>query len=274
MTVPLWAALVAGLAISTPGPAAAQAQPDPVTRARQLYNLQQYDEAIRVAADARRTPALADAASVVFARAHLERYRSQSEPVDLSEARDALLGVQDAKLSARGHIELVVGLGELLFFDRRYGAAAEFFDIALAHLDLLEPGAREGLLDWWAGALDQQAQLAPETDRKPIYERILARAEDALRKDDRSAVASYWVAAAARGTNDLDRAWAAAIAGWARAPLVGTAGVKLRGDLDRLVTSVLIPERAQQLAQTGDPRPAAAALQQEWDGVKGSYGKI
>lgn len=273
MNVPLWAALVAGLALSVPVTAAAQAPPDPVTRARQLYNQQQYDEAIRVAADARRTPALADAAAVVFARAHLERYRAQSEPLDLSEARDALLGVQDAKLSVRDHIELVVGLGELLFFDRRFGAAAEFFEIALAHLDLLEPGAREGLLDWWAGALDQQAQLEPEAGRKAIYERILARVEDALRKDDRSAVASYWIAAAARGTGDLDRAWAAAIAGWTRAPLVGAAGVKLRGDLDRLVTNVIIPERAQQLAQGGDPRPVAATLQQEWDDVKASYGK-
>jgi hypothetical protein len=274
MNVPVWAALIAGLALSTAAPAAAQAPPDPVARARQLYNQQQYDDAIRVAADARRAPALADAAAVVFARAHLERYRAQSEPADLSDAREALLGVQDARLSARDHIELVVGLGELLFFDHRFGAAAEFFEIALAHLDLLEPGAREGLLDWWAGALDHQAQLEPEADRRTIYARILARVEDALRRDDRSAVASYWVCAAARGTSDLDRAWAAAIAGWVRARLIGAAGAKLRGDLDRLVTNVIIPERAQQLAQNADPRPAAAALQQEWDGVKESYGKF
>jgi hypothetical protein len=261
------------LSLVLPTCAQAQTQTDALTRARQFYNLQQFDDAILVAGDARRVPALADAAAVIFARAHLERYRAQSEPADLSDAREALLAIQDAKLSARDHMELVVGLGELLFFDKRFGAAAVFFEIALGHLDLLEPGARESLLEWWAGSLDQQAQLEAETERKPIYLRMLGRVEDELRRDDRSAVASYWLAAAARGTSDLDRAWSAAVAGWVRGPFLGAAGVKLRADLDRLVKNVLIPERAQQLSAGADPRPMVAVLQQEWDEVKESYGK-
>ena len=103
--------------------------------------------------------------------------------------------------------------------------------------------------------------------------RILLRMEDELRREDRSAVASYWLPAAARGANDLDRAWGAALAGWVRAPLTGSAGAKLRADLDRLVSGVIIPERARQLSLPADQRAAMAALQQEWEDVKEKYGK-
>jgi hypothetical protein len=48
-------------------------QKDALTRARQLYNQAQYDEAIAAATEARRVAAVADAAGVVLARAHLER---------------------------------------------------------------------------------------------------------------------------------------------------------------------------------------------------------
>ena len=40
-----------------------------------------------------------------------------------------------------------------------------------------------------------------------------------LATDGGSAPASYWLAVAARGTGDLERAWQAAIAGWVRASL-------------------------------------------------------
>ena len=196
-------------------------------------------------------------------------------PNDETTAPDSfasLTAVNDAKLSPREHMELVVGLGETLYFDSRLTAAAEFFEVALAHLDLLEPQARDLLFEWWAGALGQQAELGPEVERRPLYARILARAEEELRRDDRSAMASYWLAAAARGTNDLDRAWGAAMAGWVRAPLTGPGGAKLRTDLDRFVTLILIPERARQLTGSGDPRAAAAQLIQQWEELKMKYG--
>lgn len=236
-----------------------------------MYNTQKYEDAIRLAAEARREPALADAALVVFARAHLERYRQTFEQGDLVAARDALTSVTDAKLSPRDHLELVIGLGESLYFDSRFSAAAEFFEIALAHLDLLEPNARDTLFEWWANALNQQAELGADAERRPLYGRILQRADEELRRDDRSAVASYWLAAAARGINDLDRAWGAALAGWVRAPLMGTRGATLRADLDRLVTLVLIPERARQMSSTGDARAAAGLLLQQWEDLKTKY---
>ena len=252
------------------GPPAALS-PDTLMQARRMYNAQQFEDAIRLAAEARRTPAIADAATVVFARAHLERYRQMSEQGDLDAARDALTAVDDGKLSPRDHLELIIGLGESLYFDAHFSAAAEFFEIALAHPASLEPNVPAALFEWWANALSQQAELGAESERKPLYARILQRADEELRRDDRSAVASYWLAAASRGTNDLDRAWGAALAGWVRAPLTGAGGAALRADLDRLVTLVLVPERAVRLSSTGDPRAAAAILLQQWEELKRKY---
>jgi hypothetical protein len=128
------------------------------------------------------------------------------------------------------------------------------------------------LIEWWASALDQQAQLGPDTERRPLYLRILARAEDELRRDDQSPVAAYWLAAAAFGLDDLDRAWAAAEAGWMRGA-GGPAGLRLRDDLDRLVLTAIIPSRARRLALSGDARPAVTLLQQQWEEMKQKYGK-
>ena len=242
--------------------------------ARELYNQGKYDEAIAAAATAREVPASANAAAVVFARAHLERYRRSAEPEDLVAARTALIQVVDAALSPREHAEAVVGLGECVYFDGQFGTAAEFFDGALARSEQLEPDARPLLFEWWANASSQQAEFGPEPERRAIYARILARAEDELRRDDRSPTASYWLAAAARGANQLDRAWSAALAGWVRAPLTGSRGVTLRNDLDRFVTLVLIPERARQLAASGDSKDSVAALAQQWEEFKQKYGSV
>ena len=263
--------LLLTLMAQTPKPSASNPTAS-LAAARQLYNQHRYAEAIAAAAEARRAAAIADAAAVVFARAHLERFRQSAQPQDLSEAREALTSVVDARLSPREHMELVVGLGEALYFDNRLTAAAEFFEVALAHVDVLEPEAPELLFEWWSTALGQQAELGPEAERRALYLRILAKAEDELRRNDRSAIASYWIAAAARGANELDRAWGAAMAGWVRAPLTGARGAKLRTDLDRFVMLVLIPERARQLTGTGDAKTATAKLVQEWEDLKSKYG--
>jgi tetratricopeptide (TPR) repeat protein len=247
-------------------------QKDPLTRAHQLYNQHQYDEAITAASEARRTPALADAAAVVLARAYLERYRNTPAPNadDLAMAREALKAVDAAKLTPRDHVELLIGLGESLYFDDRFGAAAEMFDLALAQSGIDAATPRERVLDWWANAMDRQAQISADADRKSTYTRLLDRMDTEAKAHPDSAVAAYWVVAAARGTDDLDRAWQAAIAAWVRAPLVTPkdAAVTLRADLDRIVVDALIPERARQLVPRGDRSQIIAALSAEWTAVK------
>ena len=71
----------------------------------------------------------------------------------------------------------------------------------------------------------------------------------------------------ARAAGDLDRAWAAASAGWIRAALGRDRGVALRADLDKLVTQAIIPDRAAKAA-VRDRRQAAASLAADWEAFK------
>ena len=224
--------------MSAPASAGAQArQDDPVAPARQLYNERRFDEAIAAATVAARVSTASSAAAVVLARAHLERFRQSGEADSLGAAREALKGVDVSGLSPRDHVEYLIGLGQSLYLDEetrlddRYAAAAEFFEVALNRADVLDARGRDMLFDWWAMSLDQQAQQNPTTTRPPLYERILARAETEVARPDAPASALYWLAAGAAGTNDAQRAWGAAVAGWIRSGSLGPRGETVRADL-------------------------------------------
>jgi hypothetical protein len=244
--------------------------PDALEQARQLYNQQRYEDATQLADQARAVPALAHPAAVVFARAHLELFRLTPDRAHLAAARDALRGVDAAALNSRDRVELLIALGESLYLDDehslddRFSAAAAQFWVALAHADVLDARGRDRLFDWWAGALDRQAQVGPEDERGSIYARILAGAEAELERDMGAASASYWLAAAARGAGDTARAVGAAVAGWIRAGSMVDRGTTLRADLDRLMQQVVLPERARELARGTDPRPTLVLLETQW----------
>jgi hypothetical protein len=251
--------------------------PDLLSQARDHYNHARYDDAIRVAREARGVETLRDAASVIFARAHIERFRQSGAAGDLDQARGAMQQIDAAVLESRDRIELLIGLGALLYldegygFDDRFSAAAEQFELALAQAELLDRESRDELFDWWAGSLDRQAQQGHESARKALYERILKRAEQELAHDSTAAAPSYWLAAAARGTNDLTRAIGAAVAGWVRASVLGERGDSLRLDLDRLMRQVILPERARELVPDGDAYPALWLLEKQWEQVRGKW---
>jgi len=243
----------------------------PLVAARELYNLGRYDGAIEAATRALEDETDRDPARVVLARAHLERYRLRLEPADRTAAEAALNAVDASRLSAADYVEWLVGLGVALFLDDeggledRFSAAAELFDTVLRRADgVVGATSRRRVLEWWANALDRQAQFGPASGREAIYARLLARMDDELRADDRSAVALYWRVVAARGVGDLERAWGAAVAAWLRARHFGTDGAALRADLDRFVTTVLLPERAMQLTPNANPRPTLERLASGW----------
>ena len=73
--------------------------------------------------------------------------------------------------------------------------------------------AHERVLDWWATALDRQAQNRPSAERQELYARLGARMAAEIAKDAGSQPAAYWLAAAARGAGDFDRALNEATAG-------------------------------------------------------------
>ena len=244
---PLFAILIVALAPSL----ARGAEPrDPLARARSLYNQRLFTESIAAAEDARRLPDRVDAADLIAARAYLERYRDSGSSDDLNNARERLGRINTQKFSATELIELIVGLGEVLYFDGSSGAAAQVFDSVLAQ-DYLSLDSRNRVLDWWANAVDRDARLRPDLERQVIYQKIRERMSAELARNPANATASYWAAAAARGQGDLQGAWDAAEAAWVRASL-GAHGRVLREDLDQLVQRAIIPERARLLGQPPD----------------------
>lgn len=246
--------------------AAAPAQ-DQLTIARRLYNQGQFDRALEAARLAAANPGMNSSARLVMGRARLERYRLVPAPEELEAARAELRAVDPRAVDARERLELQIGFAQLLYFEERFGAAAELLDPVLDQSTALAPDAHERALDWWATALDRQAQSIPPMERGIIYFRVTDRMEQELRRDVSSAAASYWLAASARASGDLDRAWAAASAGWIRAALGRDRGEALRTDLDRLVVHGIIPDRAARLPAR-DRRQATAAMMLEWDGFK------
>jgi len=236
--------------------------------ARKLYNQELYELAIKAATEARQSGDAVDEASLIFARAHLERFRQTRDAHNLSQAQTALRAVDATRLSPVAQTEFTMALGQWLFLADKFRAAAELFDSTSASVDSLGPVARDRVLDWWATAIDRQAQEDPAY-RAALYQRIIDRMEAELRLQPGSTAASYWLAAAARSLGDTDRAWHAALAGYLRARVAPDRGVALRADLDRLVATAVIPERARQITSpTGDVKPAIDAMTAEWEQMK------
>ncbi|HEX3704811.1 MAG TPA: hypothetical protein VHU82_15890 [Vicinamibacterales bacterium] len=255
--------IAAGLAAV---PLAAADKIDALTRARMLYNQRQFEAAVNAAEQARLLPGRADSADLIAARAYLERFRDSAASDDLTNARERLRRLDPRRLPPLERTELIVGLGETLFFEGSYGAAADIFDSVLAQPDLA-PAARERTLDWWATSIDRNARPRSELERQPLYALIRDRMQRELEDHPSSAAAAYWLTAAARGQGDLQAAWDAAQAGWVRSSLGLDDGAALRADIDRLVLHALVPERAKATAQEPEQ------LQEEWERFKERWRK-
>lgn len=238
-----------------------------LARARSLYNQRQFDAAISAALAAQKTPATQDAATVVLARAYLERYRESANPADLTSARTALGTVRASSLDARDHIDFLMALGEALFFADDYGAAAQLFESGLDGAIAQGPVTAEAMLDWWGSAGERHADALGREERTAAFGRMRDRMSRELSRNPGSAAAGYWVAVATRGAGDPAGAWDAAIAGWVRARLAGSYAAKLRADLDKLVLEGIIPDRVRLL--TPDKRAQVESdLRADWAVVK------
>src|SRR4029450_6271493 len=130
---------------------------DPLAEARRLYNLGQYENAAKLAREAIKLSSSAESARLVLGRIYLERYRQAAEPEDLVQAREALTMVNTQGLDRRERGEWVIGRGEALYLDDRFGPAVELFERALDGTEPLGTGQRERLLDWWGAALARPA---------------------------------------------------------------------------------------------------------------------
>ncbi len=118
---------------------------DPLARARLLYNQGQFEASIAAADQARLTPARADNADLIAARAYLEQFRQSESADDLSRARERLRRIHPERFGPQERVEFIVGLGETLYFDGTYGAAASVFESVIVPVGALTPGgARTG----------------------------------------------------------------------------------------------------------------------------------
>ena len=245
----------------------AAAQRAELARARTLYNDRQFDAAIEAATIASRVQATADAAAVVLARAHLERYRERANPGDLAAARIALGTVRVSNLDARDNIDFLMALGEALFFEDDYGAAATLFESGIDAAAAQGPQTAEAMLEWWGSAMERHADASERDARIRAFGRLRDRMTRELAKNPASAAAAYFLVVAIRGAGEPVEAWHAAVAGWVRARLSGARSASLRADLDKLVLEGIIPDRVR--AAAADKRAQTEAeLKGEWAVVK------
>jgi hypothetical protein len=248
-------------------PASASAQND-LERARAFYNEGHFDESIAAATAAMMKPAAAQSATLIAARARLERFRLTRDPQDLTAARSDLVSLNPLRLGAQEAIEWQIGLGTALFLDEQPGPASEMFMNVISTARGRMPAPEfEKLLEWWAATLSRVAEALNGPARKEAYSAMQAAVREELDRNPLSRPATYWSVVARRGAGDLDGAWNAAVAGWIRAGAQQEAA-DFRADLDRFVTQTLIPERAQlRTGQRMDAKATAteiAALTEEW----------
>jgi hypothetical protein len=243
------------------------AQRADLAEARTLYNKRQFDSAIAAAKVAQKIPATSDSATVVLARAHLERYRERANPDDLSAARIALGTVRVSNLDSRDHVDFLMALGEALFFEDDYGAAATLFESGIDRAIAQGSDTGESMLEWWGSAVERHADGLERAGRINAFTRLRERMSRELSRNPGSAAAAYFFVVAIRGSGEPVEAWDAAIAGWVRARLAGARSAQLRADLDKLVLEGIIKDRV--AAMPADRREQAESeLRGEWTVVK------
>jgi hypothetical protein len=264
--------VVWALVLLYPGLAAAQSD---LERARALYNAGQFDEAIAAAAVAEDKPAAGPSATLIAARARLERFRKQEDAEDLGAARAGLVSLDPRSLAPQEIIEWQIGIGIALVLENQPGAAAEMFATVLPTARArLSASEYDKLVEWWASTTARVAESQTGPARTDAYSGMLSAVRGELERSPLSWPAAYWLVVAAPGAGDLEGAWNAAVTGWIRAGSQGD-GEQLRCDLDRFVRQTLIPERAQ--ARSGERIDAMATqeeaglLTEQWQALMASW---
>ena len=234
--------IVVASALTVCWPAMAAAQND-LERARTLYNAGEYEQSIQAAEAAKAKPNAVASATLIAARARLERFRATNDAADLAAARASLVSLNPHELSLQETTEWQIGLGTALFLEHQPGPAADMFETAIPSArERLSAAEFDKLLEWWASAASRVAEGFNAKARKDAYARMYAAIREELARNPLSRPAIYWSVVALRGLGDLDGAWNAAIAGWIRA---GAQATQFRAELERFVLQTLIPERAQ-----------------------------
>src|SRR5215204_5688973 len=139
-------------------PAGAWAQSD-LERARALYNAGQFDESIAVADTAKHRASATASATLIAARALLDRFREQGNSEDLTTARRNLMTLNPRLLALQEIIEWQIGVATALFLENQPGPAADMFSTVLPSARGTLPAAEyDKLIEWWGSALSRVAE--------------------------------------------------------------------------------------------------------------------
>jgi hypothetical protein len=159
--------------------------------------------------------------------------------------------VRVSNLDTRDHVDFLMALGEALFFEDDFGAAATLFESGIDRAIAQGTETGEAMLEWWGSSVERYADGFGHDGRVIAFERLRERMSRELSRN-RSAAAAY--PRRRHGRIAPIEAWNAAIAGWVRARMAGARSASLRADLDRSCSGNH-SDRVQGWPPTGAPRP-------------------
>ena len=216
------------------------------------------------AEQARLVPARAEAADLIAARAYLERFRESADVGRSRRTRAIASAVSIRSGSCRASAaEFIVGLGETLFFDGSFGAAADLFDRCSMRRRSRPP--RRASACSTGGRARSTRCAAARRDRTPAdVQRIRDRMQRELGAHPASASARVLAGGRRPCQGDLQAAWDAAQAGvGARAARAGSRRRRSRADHRHgSCCKAIVPERAKM------HRSAAGAGESDWEQFK------
>ena len=155
-------------------------------------------------------------------------------------------GLRSSSLATR--LEYLLALGQALFLEDEFGAAASLFASAVVPARALDPALRESFVDWWGSAVERQADVAGAEFRAgPVQRPRACACEPSWAAAPNPQPPSTGRPPRSGAPGDSSAAWDAAIAGWVRARLAGERSASLRADLDKLVLQGIIPDRVRLL---------------------------
>ena len=161
--------VVALLSLAAPSAAAGQSD---LEKARAMYNEGRFEESIAAAVIAKHKPDSVPSATLIEARARLERFRQNGDAGDLAAARKDLVSLNARVLAPQEVIEWQIGIGTALFLENQPGPAAEMFATVLpAARERLSPAELDKLVEWWASTVSRVAESQSGSARKDAVHR-------------------------------------------------------------------------------------------------------
>ena len=98
-----------------------------------------------------------------------------------------------SNLDSRDHVDFLMALGEALFFEDDYGAAATLFESGIDRAIAQGAETGEAMLEWWGSAVERHADALERDGRINAFRRLRERMSRELSRNPGSAAAAYFL---------------------------------------------------------------------------------